>query len=86
MLEISSTHDSLENTKVNFGSTGGIEDEAKLTKLQKEQTEELRELKEHLAKNTEVDFHKSIIKNAEFNADVRKKFNRYKRQIRAKLL
>ena len=46
----------------------------------------MKELKDHLTKQTEGDFRKFIIKNADFNADVRKKFNRYKRQIRAKLL
>lgn len=55
-------------------------------KQQKLEEQEIEEVREALATKSDQAMEKSLLKNAEFNLSVRRQFNRYKRQMRERLL
>ena len=57
-----------------------------LNKHKRRVKREVKELKEILAAKSETVHEKNLLKNSEFNRDVRRKFNRYKRQMRERLI
>ena len=57
-----------------------------MKKFAKEDYDITEDIKTSLVSKTEPETIKNLIKNAEFNDDVRRNYNAYKRMIREKLL
>lgn len=68
-----------------MGNLLDCSDEKTRENMVKREAKELDELKEDLATMAETEKMKTLLKNAEFNRDVRRKYNRYKREMREKL-
>ena len=80
------SQDSLENTRQESSIDSLEIDDDTRTRHQRNIDNEVKELKEILAEKSDVALRKNNLNNSEFNRDVRRKYNRYKRQIRDKLL
>ena len=76
--------DSLDNTMNKAVSTTPsvtkLDDQAKDQHYKNEQLE-IQEVKELLATKSDEELNKSMLKNAEFNRDLRRNYNRYKREM-----
>ena len=76
--------DSLDNSMNKVVSTTPsvtkLDDQAKDQHLKNEQLE-IQEVKELLATKSDEELSKSMLKNAEFNRDLRRNYNRYKREM-----
>lgn len=81
--------DSLEENTQNRGSTIDsleVDDEEAQQRHQLRIEREIKELKDVLAAKSETVLWKNALKNSEFNRDMRRKFNKFKRQARDRLM